>query len=110
MSVVSSDTTSLIRSPAPYASMKIARYLSEVVASRRRLTSEPLKISGECRRTLAGRISLHGSRPSHARSANRIAAKLTLRVRGLRSRWTMSSRYCSTSLLLTARAACPPSR
>ena len=72
-----------------------------------RLTSEPLKISGDRRRTFAGRISLHGSRPSHARSANRIAAKLTLRVRGLRSRWTMSSRYCSTSLLLTAPSGLP---
>jgi len=50
--------------------MKIARYLSEVVASRSRLTSEPRKISGDRRRTLAGRIFL-SRRDRRAKSRRR---------------------------------------
>ena len=107
MSVVSSAASSLTRSPAPYASMKIARYLSDVVAASSWSTSDPLRISGDRRGTFACGSPAEGSRPRVDRSTQRIAARCTLRVRGARLAPASACMYCSTSFGLIDPSGLP---
>jgi hypothetical protein len=105
MSVVSNAASSLTRSPAPYASMKIARYLSDVAASNWS-TSDPLRISGDRRGTFACGSPAEGSRPSVERNTQRIARGAHCAFEG-RSRRESACMYCSTSFGLIDPSGLP---
>jgi len=63
----------------------MARYFDAEVAANSLVTSDPLRISGTLLGTLACGIEADGSRRTTARRRHRIAARFTIRVRGLRS-------------------------
>src|ERR1035437_10624138 len=90
--------------------MKMARYLGCSVASSRRPTSEPLRISGERRGTLALGMPVVTTRllsPVVAKSRQRTADRFTFRVRGERPLRARSSRKPSTSLVVTVAGGLP---
>jgi len=81
--------------------------LGRVGGASRRATSEPLKISGQRRGTLARGMEAVTSPTTVARSRQRMAARFTLRVRGERPLLARSRRKLSTSSAVTAMGGLP---
>ena len=75
MSLTSSASTSPIRSPAPYAVMRMARCLRDVIAASNFSTSLPLSTVPSAFETLACRSNAVTSRRPAARSSQRIEAR-----------------------------------